>query len=692
MSTETARITDFSDESARIIRILAISSSSTSIAFGLVSFYLFGAIDYSKRVFRHQLIIFLILFDFLKAIFLLIFPARTLDNPESADNRTFCNAIGFFTAVSIEGADIAILAFAVHTALLIFRPNKKVRNGNNLEGGLFRYRYPVYLVSFLTPILLASLAFINGSGYVPISSWSYLPVHPIWYRLVLSWVPRYIILISIITIYCSIYFYILSQYNSVGGTAKIMWKESLWYKLSNIVLMLFFPDISLSSRSHGQNAEAAPDSKNIDNVSVDDNTEFGNWNRLFSIKEEDNSMSSNIQRPFEKVKIPSSSSMSPRNTAAYEEKEKDQIIHDLRERIQLETQETINKETVELFQIRRLQILKQMKVIFIYPIAYIFLWLFPFILQCVEFNYSREGGPVLWLNYVAAFMQPFNCTVDSLVFFFRETPWNLTSSSVDHLYEHKYSDFRRSVSFLPMYGLPDQYLRGTPPVAPSNADQNNSISPFTNYLMNKPRSLRPSVSSNIDPSQTEEIAGADDDMSFTEALQFLRGEPPAEKPVPNSADLSASPKARKLSKVSWRSSRRGSATDSHYSAKRNRSDPSSDEQPSSNLNSSNKSPDDPSDSPPFSLPHTGALEPQLTHIPETSASSPKHSPKQSRQSSASNRKDVPFLGFFKSSKSEPQSSEASQVDNHSHQSHSQSHNGSEEDLTFLEFLSQGPKN
>lgn len=99
--------------------------------------------------------------------------------------------------------------------------------------------------------------------------------------------------------------------------------------------------------------------------------------------------------------------------------------------MKLDTENIINDPDIhaanlENFRNRQRVIEKQMKSIFIYPFAYCFIWLFPFILQCTQFNYEEENGPVYWLNCMGAFMQPFNGFVDSLVFFYRERPWKHT--------------------------------------------------------------------------------------------------------------------------------------------------------------------------------------------------------------------------------------------------------------------------
>lgn len=83
-------------------------------------------------------------------------------------------------------------------------------------------------------------------------------------------------------------------------------------------------------------------------------------------------------------------------------------------------------ENLENFRKRQKIIQKQMKSIFIYPVAYIFLWLFPFVLYVTQIKYEQHNPPIYWLNCMGAFMQPLNGFVDSLVFFYREVPWEYT--------------------------------------------------------------------------------------------------------------------------------------------------------------------------------------------------------------------------------------------------------------------------
>lgn len=100
--------------------------------------------------------------------------------------------------------DFAVLQIALHTALYIFKPN--VVGG---EGGLYPYRKLAYFGWVVFPSLMASLAFINNDGgYTSVVTYCYLPVRPFWYRLALSWIPRYVIFIIILFVYASIYYYV----------------------------------------------------------------------------------------------------------------------------------------------------------------------------------------------------------------------------------------------------------------------------------------------------------------------------------------------------------------------------------------------------------------------------------------------------------------------------------------------------
>lgn len=497
-------VDDFSRHETHVQRILAISSSTTSIVFCVASMYMFFAIDPRRLVFRHQLIFFLLFFDLVKACILLLYPSRVLNSYTAYFSANFCHVVGFFTATAIEGADFAILTFAIHTYLLIFRPSLNVRVGNSrrVEGGLYRYRFYIYGTSFLVPIILASLAFVNDQGYVSFVTWCYLPQRPIWYRMVLSWVPRYIIIATIFTCYSLIYFHVIRQIRTLGGVfttsakarrdisdEKPSFYSALKYFFNsvkdNMVPKFTIPENNKkqdnydgdaekrhgnhldktesnigpkqSLHSHGRKSSTHQGSHSNILSSAGDDVEF---EYDHAVIDDDETMSNDRARGKRKNSsrrrrsnsthsdIASSSSSDDDDQSDEDYTSDHPNDNDIEEgrgdeqgnvannnihsggfggshHVNHETD--IHLENLKQFRRRQRIIKKQMKSIFIYPVAYIFLWLFPFILYVTQLNYMNTDGPIYWINCMGAFMQPLNGFVDSLVFFYRETPWKYTA-------------------------------------------------------------------------------------------------------------------------------------------------------------------------------------------------------------------------------------------------------------------------
>lgn len=423
----------FTNHEAFVQRVVAIASSCGSIAAVLIAMYFLFAIDPKRAVFRHQLIFFLLSFDLLKAGILLLYPTRVLAHSSAYYNNNFCQVVGFFTATAIEGADLAIFAFAIHTFLLIFKPslNSKVKNTNRVEGGLYKFRFYVYSLSFFVPLVIASLAFINNPGYESLVCWCYLPMRPVWNRLVLSWVPRYCIVVAIFVIYGLIYIHVISEFKTLGGVFS-----SVGSNLHNQLQLYHEPEnptffSSLRYFFHSVKNSLFPDM----NICKKDLHPIG----LHHIQDlQSQSLGHHQQQQHKQLQKRQRNNDSDRSTdddddseelaEALEPESVDyQDVENQKESGAFYNNEEIQQANLESFRRRQRIIQKQMKSIFIYPFAYCFVWLFPFILQATQFNYELKHHPVYWLNVLGAFMQPFNGFVDAMVFFYRERPWKNTT-------------------------------------------------------------------------------------------------------------------------------------------------------------------------------------------------------------------------------------------------------------------------
>ncbi|KAI9723989.1 MAG: hypothetical protein M1812_000707 [Candelaria pacifica] len=192
-----------------ILQIVALTSAGTSFLAALMTTYWFVKM---RRSFRHNLILFMIVSDSIKAICYIVFPIVQFVEEIVPAPSAFCQTSGFFLSLGIEGTDFAVLVIAIHTALCVFRSGRSSR-----ESGLYRYRYIVYTLWIAIPIVLASLAFANtGLAYMPQGTSCYLPVRPLWFRLALSWIPRYLVFFAIFVIYFAIFIWVKYHFNRLN--------------------------------------------------------------------------------------------------------------------------------------------------------------------------------------------------------------------------------------------------------------------------------------------------------------------------------------------------------------------------------------------------------------------------------------------------------------------------------------------
>ncbi|KAG0652501.1 G -coupled receptor GPR1 [Hyphodiscus hymeniophilus] len=182
----------FSPSEENALQCLALVFSSISVASAILAFYC--------------LIMLLIQSDMFKALWFLIYPAVVFVHGPIPNDSTFCQVTGFFLVVGIEASGTQIL--------LDYTLGPK-------EAGLYPYRHLAYVIWVFFPLTMASLAFSNDTrAYVDQATYCYLPVRPLWYSLVLSWIPRYVIFLAILGIYASIYYYVRSKFHGFDKESK----------------------------------------------------------------------------------------------------------------------------------------------------------------------------------------------------------------------------------------------------------------------------------------------------------------------------------------------------------------------------------------------------------------------------------------------------------------------------------------
>lgn len=398
----------YTPSEALMMRAFSIAVSSISVLSGMIAIYFFLAIDHKKILYRHRLIMLLVSFDLFKSIFLLMFPAAVVSNPSAYFNVQFCNMAGFFTSFSMEGADFTIMILAIHTVLIVTWPNFKSKHGYNDEGGLYRYRYLVYTILFCVPLILASLAFVNNAGYIQLTNLCYLPARPIWYRLVLSWIPRYIIIISIFIMYGYIYHRVKKQYKEIQIATNDLYgiktsKKAILSRIYKALGFILFTKVTLSDNFH-----------NEEELTTEETTST-------------------------RLSVPQSCT----------KKEVNVLKKAIGSRLNDESNHQLKK--------RREQVEWQMKAIFIYPVAYVLIWIWPMIAHGIDYRHGLTKPPIVWLNVLGATLQSSNCAVDAAIFLWREKPWKITTQKLGNTMTEDivYLKWRKRVAWLPLFSLPD---------------------------------------------------------------------------------------------------------------------------------------------------------------------------------------------------------------------------------------------
>lgn len=220
------------------VRVATLSCSCISMVASVVAFYWFCRME--KR-FRHRsvpldyagvdanmhyrLIMVLVYGDLMRETWFFMYAVITLSRGTVKTESSFCQASGFliqygtetsgaYNSIIREVADLfldyGVLVIAIHSALQVFLPGSQATSE-----GLYPYQRLVYTGALLIPALMAGLAFINKNrGYLSQGAFCTLPIRPFWYRLALTWIPRYLIAMVIICLAIAIYAYVAYKFRS----------------------------------------------------------------------------------------------------------------------------------------------------------------------------------------------------------------------------------------------------------------------------------------------------------------------------------------------------------------------------------------------------------------------------------------------------------------------------------------------
>lgn len=465
------------------IQVMATATSAVSITAAICALYWFCMM---RRNFRRDLVLLLVVGDFWKSLWFLIYAAVTFARGPISTHSAFCQGSGYLLQMGIMMCDVAIFFMSLHMCLQIFPPHNSFLGSD----GLYRIRYGVVVAWIFVPNLSASLAFLNhgstGPAYQAAGAFCTLPVRPFWYRLALSWVPRYLNWIFVMGVAIRIYSHVGKEFRVFGherdrsssmsmpGTSsidRVMHEALEKARRKSMVAGNFDVEKQVSNDNVAPDESVAPDETVApDEISV---------HRTRSKRSPPESVVSSGRRPSppdwsgtfgfsgEPLTGPRSTKSQPTSRRGSKQIGQGITAEDFappppldpnRHRGSITTlgsvrssnapsitfdgaavlapiredkratgdssgSSTAHDTAAQMATNRRRAIQRQLRLLFIYPIVYMILWTIPFAYHSMSYSDHFAQHPVYILSALNTFCQCFLGFADVVIFSWREKPW-----------------------------------------------------------------------------------------------------------------------------------------------------------------------------------------------------------------------------------------------------------------------------
>ena len=416
-----------------------------------------------KRTYRHHLVMGLIVSDTCKAIWYFIFPLVVFTRGAVSSASPFCQVSGWFLLVAIESADLGILFIALHAILYIFRP--PTRSGE--EGGLYPFRKIVITLWIIFPMTMASLAFVNEEhGYTTAGTYCYLPRRPFWYRLALSWIPRYCILFLILSMYTAVYVYVTTKFKSFNNLSDSGSNESSDSQsrqssvcTNDLALEEQHTNTRKGRRSTVQHQDSPVLGEN-GNGQTERFSEAKPWDQMsfattgplqsssndhVGVATSDFAVNAratkppagqgplwNLDGPFiaegqgygdadpnsrkrYRSSETSKTMFTPRHSAATIDSVTGNVIGGQQPNTRIKMHDPLRRT--------RKAIRKQLRYMFIYPAVYVCMWIFPLASHILSYSDYYVRKPIYWLTIATTCCLGLQAAIDCVVFSWTEKPW-----------------------------------------------------------------------------------------------------------------------------------------------------------------------------------------------------------------------------------------------------------------------------
>ncbi|KAI9790026.1 MAG: hypothetical protein M1816_005640 [Peltula sp. TS41687] len=357
-------------------------------------------------------------------------------------------------------ADLAILITALHTALYIFNPSGLVN-----QGGLYPHRRFAYLVWFIVPVIMASLAFLNPEGgYTSQGTFCQMPVRPFWYRLGLSWVPRYLILTIMLGLYVAIYIYVRAKFRAIEDDLShpSLWREIVTGHRDNndrekMVAEKYSPrkvkkrGDTHQLRRHGLISTGSDSSSNSVNWTPQRITFDRTMTALTMMSLEVGRQDRELRDGPDFSNLEPPSRRDPIRLESFSQEERPAVrgsnmtMADVLNESRLSDRETVerrntsrsdlegagldNMSPTDQLRMAHRNIRRQLRLLFVYPLVYFLMWMIPFANHCLQYGDQYSKHPSFVLSTLLIIDLALQCAVNCVLFSTREKPWRYIPST-----------------------------------------------------------------------------------------------------------------------------------------------------------------------------------------------------------------------------------------------------------------------
>ena len=315
----------------------------------------------------------------------------------------------------------------------------------NMEG-LYRFRHSVYAINFALPCILVSCAFTeSGRPYVSEGSFCHLPVRPLGYRLVLYWIPRYIVWVSILGIAIAIYVktkFKLQMFEAVAMESTRSFRANSIFshhitnrsaredliRPSNQELKTFNSMVTRTSRESSNDIQCQRFSKvswSPEQRSIADPDGKSKWNNSIALSNMSSTTSTSprsLESPPELAENVSMAGISRFSSCSQKP------LYSSGRGSEISKRSDHDTSSAHAMTRRRRHIRKQLRLLFLYPIVYLLMWTIPLIAHAFKYNDRYAKRPLYSLTLLSVLCRLLIGFVDCVVFCAREKPWRHISS------------------------------------------------------------------------------------------------------------------------------------------------------------------------------------------------------------------------------------------------------------------------